>query len=233
MGKPLFRVSVAAGLMVMLFAWATWSGAQQAPNQPKMKEFRIERSMSPQAVACIECHKRDSPGIFTDWAMSRHASANITCIDCHQAEEFDKDVSQEHYKQYEKTDNKWGTKEYRVPVSAVVTPKDCSRCHPDEATQYKRSKHANTQQIIWEIDPWLKMGMNSDVERTTGCYTCHGTVLKFKDGHLDPATWPNVGVGRINFDGEQGKLYKLPHPPQIFGHGSQEAGGLRSVPPGS
>ena len=204
MGKPLFRVIVAAGLVAMVCAWAAGSDAQQAPNQPKMKEFRLERAMSPQAVACIECHKKDSPGIFTDWSMSRHASANITCIDCHQAEEFDKDVSQEHYKQYEKSDYKWGTKEYRVPVSAVVTPKDCSRCHPDEAMQYKRSKHANTQQIIWSIDPWLKMGMNSDIERTTGCYTCHGTIIKFKDGRLDPATWPNVGVGRINLDGSRG-----------------------------
>ncbi len=70
-----------------------------------------------------------------DWAHSRHASANITCLDCHKGEEFDADVSKEHYKQYERSDEKYGTKEYKVPISAVVTPKDCSRCHPDEAKQ--------------------------------------------------------------------------------------------------
>ncbi len=176
----------------------------QAVNQPKVKEFRIERSMPREAVACIECHKKESPGIFSDWAASRHASANITCIDCHQAEEFDPDVSQEHFKQYERSDREYGTKEYRVPVTAVVTPKDCSRCHPDEAKQFGMSKHANTIEIIWKIDPWLNNGMNSDFERASGCYHCHGSVLKMKDGKPDPLTWPNVGVGRINMDGSKG-----------------------------
>jgi hypothetical protein len=136
--------------------------------------------------------------------MSRHASANISCLDCHQAEPFDADVSGEHFKQYERSDQPYGTREYRVPVSAVVTPKDCSRCHPDESLQFDRSKHANTVEIMWKIDPWLNQGLNSEIERTSGCYYCHGTVLKMKDGKLDPTTWPNVGVGRINLDGSKG-----------------------------
>ncbi len=173
-------------------------------NTPKSKEFRIERSIPKEGIACIECHRRETPGIFADWANSRHASANISCIDCHQAEEFDPDVSIEHYKQYERTDAPYGKKEYKIPVAAVVTPKDCSRCHPDEAKQYARSKHANTLQIIWKLDPWLKLGMNSDTERQSGCFHCHGTVLKMKDGKLDPSTWPNVGVGRLNLDGSRG-----------------------------
>ncbi len=175
-----------------------------AQNVPKVKEFRIERSMPKEAVACIECHKMEHPGIFGDWANSRHASANVTCYDCHKAESFDPDVSKEHYKQYQRRDLKYGAKEYKVPIAAVVTPKDCSRCHPDEAKQYARSKHANTKYIIWQIDPWLKKGMNSDLERATACFYCHGTELKMKDGKLDPMTWPNVGVGRVNFDGSLG-----------------------------
>ena len=86
------------------------------------------------------------------------------------AESFDPDVSKEHYKQYERRDMKYGSKDYRVPVTAVVTPKDCSRCHPDEAKQYARSKHANTLYVIWQIDPWLNKGMNSDFERASGCF---------------------------------------------------------------
>ena len=39
--------------------------------------------MPPEAVACIECHRATNPGIFDDWARSRHTSANITCLDCH------------------------------------------------------------------------------------------------------------------------------------------------------
>ena len=176
----------------------------QTQNMPKVKEFRIERAMPPQAMACIECHKRESPAIFTDWAHSRHASANITCYDCHVAEENDPDVSQLHYKQYERGDSQWGKGEFKTPISPVVTPKDCSRCHPEETSQYAKSKHANTIEIMWKLDPWLNAGLNSDFERTNGCYTCHGTVLKIKDGKLDPLTWPNVGVGRLNMDGSMG-----------------------------
>jgi cytochrome c553 len=183
---------------------ATATSAEGQPNFPKVKEFRIERSMPKEAVACIECHKKETPGIFTDWANSRHANANITCLDCHRADETDPDISKDHFQQYEKSDRPYASKEYKVPISAVVTPKDCSRCHPDEVSQYSRSKHANTLEIIWKIDPWLNFGMNSETERESGCYHCHGTVLRVKDGKLDPSTWPNVGVGRINLDGSRG-----------------------------
>jgi hypothetical protein len=178
--------------------------AQEAWNAAKEKEFRIERGMPKVGLACIECHKKESPAIFTDWVHSGHASSNISCLDCHGAEPFDPDVSQEHYKQYERSDRPYGTREYRVPIAAAVTPKDCSRCHPDEAKKYSESKHANTMEIIWRIDPWLNHGMNSDFERASGCYTCHGSVLRIKDGQLDPESWPNVGVGRVNLDGSKG-----------------------------
>jgi hydroxylamine dehydrogenase len=175
-----------------------------AQNFPKAKEFRIERSMPQEAIACLECHRSTTPGIFADWAASRHGAANISCLDCHQAEEHDPDMSRSHYQYYDRTDLPYGKVEYKTPVAAVVTPKDCSRCHPDEVTQYNRSKHANTMEIIWKIDPWLNNGMNSAVERKSGCYYCHGTVLKAENGTLDPMTWPNVGVGRVNLDGSLG-----------------------------
>ncbi|WP_028313602.1 multiheme c-type cytochrome [Desulfatibacillum aliphaticivorans] len=203
MNRKISKLVLLAGVLLLVLAWGAVTAAEQA-NMPKAKEFRIERSMSKEAMACLQCHKTEHPGLFADWAGSRHASANITCLDCHQAEEHDADVSQIHYKQYERGDNPWGSKEYRVPVAAAVTPKDCSRCHPDEAVQYSKSKHANTTEIIWKIDPWLNNGMNSDLERQAGCLYCHGTVLKIKDGKLDPSTWPNVGVGRVNLDGSLG-----------------------------
>jgi hypothetical protein len=170
----------------------------------KDRQFRLTRAMPQEAQACIECHKAEHPGLFADWAASGHARSGITCLDCHMADPTDKDVSSSHGAVYEEGDSKWASKEYMVPVAAAVTPMDCSRCHPDETQQYSRSKHANTIEIIWKIDPWLNDGMNSDNERKTGCYACHGTVLKMKDGSLDPDTWPNVGVGRVNLDGSLG-----------------------------
>jgi hypothetical protein len=204
MKKLICCAALILGLAGLIVSGMQVVQAQSAGNLPKVKELRIERSMSPQAVACLECHKQEHPGIFNDWANSRHANANVTCLDCHMAEEHDGDVSPQHYKQYERADVKWGKPEYKVPVAAAVTPKDCSRCHPDEAKQYSQSKHANTIEIMWKLDPWLNKGMNSDFERTTGCFHCHGTVLKMKDGVLDPAVWPNAGVGRLNLDGSLG-----------------------------
>ncbi len=198
--KVLLPVLILGCLGLVIGSLSAW-----AANLPKEKEFRIERSMSKQAKACIMCHKEEHPGLFADWANSRHAWANIGCLDCHQAEEHDPDVSKRHFEQYRRDDSKWGTPEYKVPVATVVTPKDCSRCHPDEVTQYEKSKHANTLEIIWKIDPWLNDGMNSDWERASGCYYCHGTVLEQdENGDLDPMTWPNVGVGRVNMDGSLG-----------------------------
>jgi hydroxylamine dehydrogenase len=202
--KRAIFISVPILTLAVCVVFGSLAADAQTANEPKEKEFRIVRSMPKEAIACIECHKKENPGIFADWANSRHANANITCYDCHRAEATDKDVSKEHYKQYEGGDTKYGTSEYKVPVAAAVSPKDCSRCHPDEAKQYDQSKHANTLEIIWKIDPWLNKGMNSKWERASGCFQCHGTILKMKEGKLLPVTWPNVGVGRINLDGSRG-----------------------------
>jgi hypothetical protein len=183
---------------------AIQAGAQQT-NFPKVKEYRIERSVPPEGVACVECHRETTPGLFADWARSRHANANITCLDCHLVQPGDQDIAKGHAQYYGRPDLPYGDSKFRVPIASIVTPKDCSRCHPDEATQYNRSKHANTIEIIWKIDPWLNKGMNSDNERKTGCFSCHGTVVKIDaEGRIDPATWPNAGVGRINPDGSKG-----------------------------
>jgi hypothetical protein len=195
------RLTVVAAALAVLTLTA---GAVWAQNFPKQREFRLERGMPPQAVACLKCHQQETAGIFADWAMSRHATANITCLDCHQAQPGDKDIATGHEKYYSRGDMPMGEKQYFVPISAVVTPKDCSRCHPDEVMQYSKSKHANTIEIMWKIDPWLNGGMNSDNERKTGCFYCHGTVIKVENGVIDPATWPNVGVGRVNLDGSLG-----------------------------
>jgi len=39
----------------------------------------------------------------------------------------------------------------------------------------------------------------------SGCWQCHGSEVKvLEGGALDPATWPNTGIGRINPDGSEG-----------------------------
>jgi hypothetical protein len=180
-------------VVALVLAGGGSSGAfAQSEVVGRLKEFRIERDVPADAKACLACHSRQNSALVADWAKSRHAHANVTCIDCHAAGPADQDFSKKH-------EAFSGTK-----VSPVVSPKDCSRCHPQEAQQYAKSKHANTLEIIWKIDPWLNHGMNNEIERGTGCFHCHGSVVKTKAGKFDPATWPNVGVGRLNPDGSKG-----------------------------
>jgi hydroxylamine dehydrogenase len=187
-------------LIIVVWIWVivstittgVWAQESSQPDAPQLKVYRIERSVSEDARECIECHAKESRGIVGDWADSRHAHANVTCLDCHAAGPADVDVSKDHF-EHDKT-----------AISAVVSPKDCSRCHPSEAAEYAKSKHANTREIIWKIDPWLNHGLNNAIERATGCYHCHGTEVKIKNGKFDENTWPNVGVGRINPDGSKG-----------------------------
>lgn len=203
MRKPNLTMLVGMLSIVLLVGSVLVAVAQ--PNYAKVKEYRIERSVPPEAQACIACHQTTTPGVFADWAKSRHANANITCLDCHLIQPGDQDEAKDHEKYYSRSDLPMGEGKYKMPIASIVTPKDCSRCHPDEATQYSKSKHANTIEIMWKLDPWLNKGMNSDIERKTGCFNCHGTVIAVDDnGKIDPATWPNAGVGRINLDGSKG-----------------------------
>ena len=142
---------------------------------------------------CVECHRSRNPGIHSDWAGSVHGKVGVDCYNCHKA---GKEVKGLILKSHLKHDSH--------PISMVVTPKTCAGCHPKEAEQYARSKHAHTHEIMWKVDHWLNDGMNNAIERTTGCYACHGTVVEMEAGNPVAGTWPNVGVGRINPDGSLG-----------------------------
>jgi hypothetical protein len=177
----------------------TWTiaaavGAEEMPQaaSSSLNEYSIIGDTTEDARKCIDCHAVKSKGIVADWSASRHSHVNISCMDCHATGPADPDVSQNHLTLH------------KIPISAIVSPKDCSRCHPTEAAQYARSKHANTIELIWKIDPWLLDGMNNSIERQTGCYHCHGSIVKVEGGKFNIDTWPNVGVGRINPDGSKG-----------------------------
>jgi predicted heme/steroid binding protein len=155
-------------------------------------EWRL-RGIAAGESACLECHRREHPGIFTDWSRSIHAKVGVTCGKCHSlTDERVAWTSRKHF-EYDPT-----------PVSALVSPERCSMCHPGEVEQYQRSKHANTLQIIDTVDNWMIYGMNDRDERVTGCFACHGTTVAFANGRPVEGSWPNVGVGRRNPDGSLG-----------------------------
>ena len=47
--------------------------------------------------------------------------------------------------------------------------------------------------------------MNGMASVDVGCKQCHGSIVKIlPNGKVDPTTWPNTGIGRINPDGSKG-----------------------------
>lgn len=187
------------GLMLLLVNVAkAQTGLSQA------RDLRVSRSLSPQAQACIACHRQATPALFTDWAASDHARAGVTCHDCHISDEVGPTVSRAHFDQYHNSTLPGGTPANRIAVTAVVTPKACARCHPDQARQFAKSKHAATLRIVAQGYPELGSLWPTDENHAQRCEPCHGTKVRFNNGAPVPSTWPNSGVGRVNLDGSQG-----------------------------
>jgi predicted heme/steroid binding protein len=141
--------------------------------------------------SCEGCHRLKTPAIYQDWEKSVHAKVGVHCSKCHRPNAQSL-VLTSHLKHFS------------TPISVVVSPVNCGGCHPKEREAYDRSKHANTLEIMWKVDAWMNKGMNNEIERTTGCYACHGTLVDVVDGKPVEYTWPNVGVGRLNPDGSKG-----------------------------
>ena len=173
-------------ILLIIFCIASWRWGFKV----------IPEAVSGESLAaknCIDCHKKLNPGIYADWNESIHAGVGVDCYKCHKAAEALSSVASSSH-----------LKHSSLPVTAFVSPKTCSECHPKETAEYAKSKHANTIEIMWKIDKWLQLGMNNQVERNSGCYVCHGTVVDIKDGKPAEGSWPNVGVGRKNPDGSLG-----------------------------
>lgn len=158
--------------------------------------------LSAESKECIECHKLESPAIYQQWGSSKHYRGNVACYECHAAQASDKDAFMH----------------YNVLIATIVSPKDCSRCHEKEVREFIGSHHARGGRIIGSLDNVLAEVVEGNRAMKTpgfpegnsaaavnGCWQCHGSNVKvLADGKLDPATWPNTGIGRVNPDGSEG-----------------------------
>jgi hypothetical protein len=186
------RISPLLGIALLLAAGAS-SAAIEGANTEKL---------SRESSKCVACHTKESPGIVQQWGASEHFRANVGCYECHAANESDKDAFEHH----------------KETISIIVSPKDCSTCHSREVKEMTESHHAYAGNILGSLDNLLAEVVEGNNEFKTeafphgnsavavnGCWQCHGSEVKvLEDGKLDPATWPNSGIGRINPDGSKG-----------------------------
>lgn len=157
---------------------------------------------------CVSCHRNHAPALVQEWEYSRHARHGIGCVDCHKANSGEIDAWQH----------------MGVWISALVTPKDCAGCHAQEYEEFSKSHHAKAGEILASLDNVLAEKVaglpNNIADATNGCWQCHGSMIKFKrdaQGNvvkaengkpvLDPDTWPNSGMGRLNPDGSKGSCH--------------------------
>ncbi|MEP7368671.1 MAG: multiheme c-type cytochrome [Dermatophilaceae bacterium] len=80
-----------------------------------------------QNKTCVDCHKKDSPGVVQQYHDSKHAGAGVLCLDCH------KQVSGQE---------KMTTVHFKVAIVAAPSPKNCARCHTAEVKESAASNHA-------------------------------------------------------------------------------------------
>ncbi|MES9971802.1 MAG: multiheme c-type cytochrome [Candidatus Thiodiazotropha sp.] len=143
----------------------------------------------PLGEECVSCHQKSSSGLAQQWQKSAHAEAGVNCLDCHKASVDDVDAI---------------THEGQV-IATIVSPLDCSRCHKVEFEQQKGSVHSEAVSLIENRLPALAGHVGGDAIVAAGCDQCHGSKVTVRgDGSLDPRTWPNSGIGRINPDGSKG-----------------------------
>ncbi len=74
---------------------------------------------------CALCHRQETSAIVHQYAMSKHARQNVTCFECHRAQQGQ-----------ETLDHKGFT------LAKSLTALNCRQCHPTEYDQFLRSRHA-------------------------------------------------------------------------------------------
>lgn len=164
--------------------WGTGVAKEKAPKA-KTSSMKISQQSDP----CVKCHEEHSPSIVKQWKEGRHAGARVGCFECHEAKEGEADAF-EHM---------------GFTVATIVSPKDCAKCHQQEVKEFTESHHAKAAKFIGSLDNFLGEVVEGTPAAITGCQQCHGSTVKAQaDGTLDPTTWPNTGVGRINPDGSNG-----------------------------
>lgn len=201
-------------------------------------------SLSDDSASCLECHVSLHPGIVAGWQKSRMskitpkaakglpeknrrvsyeqlpealAGVVVGCAECHTLNAESHKDSFDHN---------------GYAVHTVVTPQDCSTCHPVEAGQFEKNimSHAygnlENNPVYRELTKAVT-GMQTFEDMATtlldpdeltlndACRQCHGTFVKV-EGTVSKDTpygdmefpvlsgWPNQGVGRINPDGSKG-----------------------------
>lgn len=190
-------------LWMLIFFIAPLCSGDTGQSISKKTTKRKSLVFSNETKVCLGCHTGKTPGLVLQWENSDHYESEIGCFECHKANPGEKDAfSHEGYL-----------------ISVIVSPNDCANCHREEVREFFESAHsAAAGLVLGPVGQLVGDDVFGNAELKTpafpkgasaasvnGCWRCHGCkVAVDKNGKPDPATWPNMGVGRINPDGSKG-----------------------------
>jgi len=119
---------------------------------------------------CVDCHAKETPGIVSDWKLSKHAENDVDCSACHGE------------------DHKTAGDVARVKIP---TPEVCAECHDTQVEQFSKGKHALAWAAMTAMPTThqLPMALRDGMK---GCGGCHKIGLK---SEADMARLKEEGAG--------------------------------------
>jgi hydroxylamine dehydrogenase len=129
------------------------------------------------AQVCVECHKKVTPNIVSDWQLSKHSKNKIDCSECH---------GNQHKSAQD------------VSKAKIPTPDTCANCHEPKVKQFKAGKHAAAWAAMKAMPTahWQPMAL---MEGMKGCGGCHKIGLK-TEGEIKELKKSGPGFGLASCD---------------------------------
>lgn len=108
---------------------------------------------------CVDCHKKITPGIVSDWELSKHHENDIECSTCHgDAHQSENDVAN----------------------VLIPTPETCANCHEEQVNQFSKGKHAFAWTALQAMPTTHQMPMVLN-QGMKGCGGCHKIGFKTEE----------------------------------------------------
>ncbi len=122
-----------------------------------------------QKSACIDCHKKTTPGVVEQYFEGKMSKKGVDCSSCHGSE-------------HRKMDD--------VKLAKMPTPETCEGCHKKQTDQFKAGKH----NLAWIASSSMPMMGHQPMpvagEGYKGCSSCHkigvqpdAAKTKYRYGH--------------------------------------------------
>ena len=129
------------------------------------------------AQLCVDCHKKVTPNIVTDWQLSKHSQNKIDCSECH---------GDQHKSAQD------------VAKAQIPTPETCGNCHEATVKQFKTGKHAAAWAAM-EAMPTIHWQPMALTEGMKGCGGCHKIGLK-SEADIKELKKEGAGFGSASCD---------------------------------